>query len=188
MNPENLPTRAARRLSGYLFELSNRRSTHFDTPPVILGYWPKIRNAGTMKFGAWCRFRSIRLRQYIKAETGAVLDVGHNGFMNDGVHIHATQSIKIGSYVKIGDMVYIYDTDAHPVSPERPIRQKPIVIGHNVWIGAKSIILAGAHIGDHAVIAAGSIVIGEVPPRSVVAGVPARVVRTFEAPDDWVRS
>jgi acetyltransferase-like isoleucine patch superfamily enzyme len=48
-------------------------------------------------------------------------------------------------------------------------------------------VLAGSEIGDHAVIAAGAVVRGRVPPRSVVAGSPAKVVRTFECADDWVR-
>jgi len=48
-------------------------------------------------------------------------------------------------------------------------------------------VLAGSEIGDHAVIAAGAVVRGRVPPRSVVAGSPAKVVRTFDCADDWVR-
>jgi len=48
-------------------------------------------------------------------------------------------------------------------------------------------ILAGTTIGDHAVIAAGSIVTGEIPPKSLAAGNPARVIKSFECSDDWVR-
>ena len=53
---------------------------------------------------------------------------------------------------------------------------------------ARAVILPGVTIGDHAVIGAGSIVSSDIPPRSVAAGVPARVVRTFECPDDWRRT
>ena len=73
-------------------------------------------------------------------------------------------------------------------SPDSPVSQAPVMIGNNVWIGARAMILAGSRIGDHAVIAANSVVNGDVPARSVAAGAPARVVRTFEAPDNWVRN
>jgi acetyltransferase-like isoleucine patch superfamily enzyme len=155
-----------RRLSGYLFAAVKRPQITFAAPPRIDGYWPKIINGGTITFGTWCIFRSIRLRQCINAGKDAVLEIGHHGFLNDGVHIAVAQSIKIGNFVKIGDMTYIYDTDYHPVEPARPVKQRPIIIGHNVWIGARSIILAGAEIGDHAVIAAGSVVTGKIPARS----------------------
>jgi acetyltransferase-like isoleucine patch superfamily enzyme len=56
-----------------------------------------------------------------------------------------------------------------------------------VWVGAKSIILPGSVIGDHCVIAAGSIVTGEIPAKSLVAGTPVRVIKTLNIPDGWIR-
>jgi acetyltransferase-like isoleucine patch superfamily enzyme len=61
------------------------------------------------------------------------------------------------------------------------------VIEDNVWIGRAAIVLPGVTVGRHSVVAAGAIVVDDVPPRSVVAGSPARVVSTFDCPDDWVR-
>ena len=56
----------------------------------------------------------------------------------------------------------------------------PIVIGKDVWIGSGAILLPGVHVGDGAVVAAGSVVREDVPPRTVVAGVPARIINPVE--------
>jgi acetyltransferase-like isoleucine patch superfamily enzyme len=69
------------------------------------------------------------------------------------------------------------DSRFHPAAPDVPVRSAPVYIGHNVWIGTNSIILAGASIGDHSVIAAGSVVAGDIPGRAVAGGAPARVIR-----------
>lgn len=62
-------------------------------------------------------------------------------------------------------------------------RSRPVIIGHDVWIGHGAIILAGRTIGNGAVIAAGAVVTRDVPPYSIFAGVPARVVKQRFAPD-----
>ncbi|MGE3623412.1 MAG: DapH/DapD/GlmU-related protein [Bdellovibrionales bacterium] len=151
------------------------------------GYFPHFNVEGRIIFDAECYFRSFRLRQFITVRRGAELHIGSNVFMNDGVNICASKSIHIGHSAKIGDMVYIYDSDFHVVCPDLPVREKPVVVGDNAWIGACSIILPGAVIGSHSVIGAGSVVTGEIPPCSVAAGVPARVIKSFAAPENWRR-
>ncbi|MDP3981085.1 MAG: acyltransferase [Chlamydiota bacterium] len=137
--------------------------------------------------GANCSFRSFRLRQYFTVYKNAELEIGEGSFFNDGVNLGAAQSIKIGHHTKIGDMTYIYDTDFHQLSPEASTKCSPVIIGNNVWIGANSMILPGSVIGDHSVIAAGSIVTGEIPPKSLAAGIPAKLIKTLNIPDDWLR-
>ena len=56
----------------------------------------------------------------------------------------------------------------------------PITVGRNVWIGSNATILQGVTIGENAVVAAGAVVTRDVPPNTVVGGVPARVIKTFE--------
>jgi maltose O-acetyltransferase len=164
-----------------------KRHVSFDNPPSFSGRWPVIRNEGTMHLGANCFFRSFRLRQHITVCKNAELKIAHNSFLNDGVTIHSTQAISIGHHAKIGDMTYIYDTDFHEIAPDLVVRQAPVIIGDNVWIGTKSIILADSVIGDHSVIAAGSIVTGKIPPKSLAAGAPARVIKTLDMRDSWIR-
>ena len=67
------------------------------------------------------------------------------------------------------------------------IKTEPVLIGRNVWIGCNVVILPGAVIGDHSVIAAGSVVHGTIPPRVLAAGNPARVLREIGALDGWRR-
>jgi acetyltransferase-like isoleucine patch superfamily enzyme len=99
-----------------------------------------------------------------------------------GSHIVAHQSIGIGDDVWTGPYVYITDQNHGYVDPDTPIgRQlpvnRPVTIGAGSWLGAGVIVLPGARIGRNVVIAAGSVVRGEVPDHCVVAGVPAKIVR-----------
>jgi acetyltransferase-like isoleucine patch superfamily enzyme len=59
---------------------------------------------------------------------------------------------------------------------------RPIRIGHNVWIGTHVTILGGVTVGDHAVVAAGAVVTGDVEPYTIVGGVPARVLKRLQRP------
>ncbi|MBN8419162.1 MAG: acyltransferase [Verrucomicrobia bacterium] len=153
----------------------------------VSGEWPDILNHGSFHLGAGFCFRSFRTKTRIDVFKGATLSIGDGCFINDGVNICCSTAITIGPHVKIADWAVLYDTDFHPVAPAEKVRSEPITIGKNVWIGARVMILPGATIGDHSVIAAGAIVRGEIPPRSIAAGVPAKVIKTFECADDWVR-
>ncbi|MGS0690377.1 acyltransferase [Shewanella sp. 0m-4] len=155
--------------------------------PSFSGGWPNIHNKGAMHLGRQCCFRSFRLHQNITVQAGAFLEIGDGSFFNDGVNICATQSIKIGHHTKIGDMTYIFDTDFHQLTPDREIKKGPVIIGNNVWVGANSMILAGSSIGDNSVIAAGSIVVDKIPPNCLAAGTPAKVIKSLNIPDGWLR-
>ena len=117
---------------------------------------------------------------------GSRLTIGNNVGIS-GSSICATTSVTIGDNVLVGSGCLITDTDAHPVNyldrrenkPNATL-SKPIVIGNDVFIGARSIILKGVTIGDRAVIGAGSVVTQGVPSDCIVAGNPARVVRHLE--------
>jgi acetyltransferase-like isoleucine patch superfamily enzyme len=185
---KNVFVRGLSQLKSVLVRLSLKvDNVGYESAPIFSGRWPKITNKGRIYIAENCSFRSFRTRQHITVTKDAILEIGRNTFMNDGANLFATLSVKIGKNCKIGDMTYIYDTDFHQVSPQHPTKRAPISIGNNVWIGARSTILAGADIGDHSVIAAGSTVTGEIPAKSLAGGSPARVIRTLDVPDDWVR-
>lgn len=156
--------------------------------PAIIGMLPKIENKGVLRMAANCMFRSFRLRQHFTVRKDATLEIGDGAFFNDGVNLCATLEIRVGRHAKIGDQTYIYDSDFHQVAPDAPVRRAPVSIGNNVWIGANSMILAGASIGDNSVIAAGSIVVGAIAANCLAAGAPAKVVRALAIPEGWVRS
>jgi len=121
-----------------------------------------------------------------------VLRIGDRCVIGRGSHIVAHHSIVIGDDVYTGPYVYITDQNHSYADPNLPIgRQWPVndavSIGAGSWLGAGAIILPGARIGRNVVVAAGSVVRGEVPDRCVVAGVPARIVREFQGPAGWSR-
>ena len=116
-------------------------------------------------------------------------DYGYNIFLGDDVFINYDTVILDGAPVTVGNHVFIgpqcgFYTAIHPFSvSERNLgleRALPITIHDNVWIGGKVCILPGVTVGEGAVIGAGSVVTRDVPPYSVVAGNPARVIKTLE--------
>lgn len=104
----------------------------------------------------------------------ARIEIGDNtGF--SGVSINARNLVKIGDNVMFGAGVIIGDNDDHP---ERlGTSEVPIIIGNNVFIGMRCIIMKGVTIGDNAVIGAGSIVTKDIPANCVAAGVPCKVIK-----------
>ena len=107
---------------------------------------------------------------------GATLEL-NGGYMNQNGTIICLRHITIGQDVFIAANVVIRDNDGHNLIGSGHEMSKPIAIGNHVWIGMSVTILKGVTIGDGAVIAAGAVVTRNVPPRSMVGGVPARVIR-----------
>jgi acetyltransferase-like isoleucine patch superfamily enzyme len=105
-------------------------------------------------------------------------DLGDRVFVNRGALITAHTDIHIGDDVLIGPYVVVNSGDHNYSDLTQPIRNQghkasPIAIGNDVWLGAHCVILRGVKIGDGAVVAAGAVVINDVPPRTLVAGIPA---------------
>jgi acetyltransferase-like isoleucine patch superfamily enzyme len=121
-----------------------------------------------------------------------VLRIGDRCVIGRGSHIVAHQSLVIEDDVFTGPYVYITDQNHSYADPDEPIgRQLPhnaaVRIGSGSWLGAGAVVLPGACIGRHVVVAAGAVVRGAVPDRCVVAGVPARVVKQYVPADGWVK-
>lgn len=112
----------------------------------------------------------------ISIKEDAVLEIG-SGFANHGARIHCFNNIKIGNQVYIGDDVAIRDSDGHEIVGSNKAMTLPIVIEDHVWIGARVTIVKGVTIGKGAVVAAGAVVTKDVPSHTMVAGVPARVIK-----------
>jgi serine acetyltransferase len=120
-----------------------------------------------------------------------VVRIGDRCVIGRGSHIIGHWSIDIGDDIQTGPYVYITDQNHTYLDPDEPVgRQWPVEagvrIGSGSWLGANVVVLPGANIGEHVVVAAGAVVRGDVPDRCVVAGVPARIVRRWVPDRGWV--
>ncbi len=113
------------------------------------------------------------------ADDGRNVSIGRTVFIGYDCAFTGHAPITIGDDVMIAHRVNLI-TSGHPVPPERrrhAITAAPITIEANVWIGAAATVVPGVTIGTGSVVAAGSVVTRDVPPATLVAGNPARVVR-----------
>jgi acetyltransferase-like isoleucine patch superfamily enzyme len=112
---------------------------------------------------------------------GENIRVGRNVFINQNCTMYDLGGIDIADDVMVGPNVNII-TSGHPIEPSQRrafVTAKPIVIERNVWIAAGATIIGGVTVGENAVVAAGAVVTRDVPPNTLVAGNPARVIRTI---------
>jgi acetyltransferase-like isoleucine patch superfamily enzyme len=150
----------------------------------------------TLTIGDDCSFLSIPRSNYaginrpcylVTLKPGAVLHLG-DGCGLSGTVISAALSITLGKGVLCGANSTIVDTDFHHVDPTRradhiDVPAAPVVIEDNVWLGMGCTVLKGVTIGRDSVIAAGSVVVGNIPARVIAGGIPAQVLRSLDAPD-----
>lgn len=124
---------------------------------------------------------SFRLFPPIYSDFGLNIEVGKNVFINSGCCFQDQGGIKIGDNALIGHQV-VFATLDHDFNPSKRSNMKasPIIIEKDVWIGAHSTILAGVKIGEGSIVAAGAIVTKDVEPYSIVAGVPAKMIKKIE--------
>jgi acetyltransferase-like isoleucine patch superfamily enzyme len=142
---------------------------------------PRIENFGTMSLGDGTLVRSINVPVELCTAEGAELHIGAEVRLNYGTSIGATGSIKIGDRVRLGPYVMVVDNDFHDIY-NRNIRPKPrpVVIEDDVWLGAKVSVLPGVTIGRGAIVGTGAVVNKDVPPFTIVAGVPAKIVKQLD--------
>ncbi len=124
----------------------------------------------------------------MKTSEGKVgcIEVGENTTLG-GTSIVSYERVKIGSNILFGPEVVIIDGDGHPSDRRLPDNAEakaqctaPIEIGDHAWIGLGAIIMKGVTIGHHAVVAAHSVVVKDVPPHGIVGGNPAKLLKVYE--------
>lgn len=126
------------------------------------------------------------------------IEIGSNVAFSAYVHITCIDSVTIGSGVLFGSKVFVGDHDhgvyrggaqSNPLVPpaQRELGKRgPVMIEENVWLGDNVVVLGPARIGAGAIVGANSVVTGYVPSNSIVAGIPARVVKTFNVTEnEW---
>ncbi len=114
---------------------------------------------------------------------GGTLAIGHATNVNGFTKIFCREGVTIGSECTLSWDVQVMDTDFHAMTvdgEQRPMTA-PVTIGDMVWVGTGAMILKGVTIGDGAVVAAGAVVASDVPPNTVVGGVPAKPLGSVES-------
>lgn len=156
-----------------------RKLTHHGIT-VVTGNlpFPQVINEGGEIFTDNCQFYSgVRL----EVENGGIIRIGKGTYLNRNTVVVARKLVEIGRNCRIAWDVVIMDSDLHAIHG-RTLVDKPVIIEDNVWIGCRSIVLKGVRVGTGAIIAAGSVVTKDVPPNTIVGGVPAKVIYQ-EKPD-----
>ena len=172
MNPVQTRPRWYVRMLAPLYQHRGRcskihRSVRMDTPP----------------------YRKFSLGDYSVVESyscinNAVGDVIIGDHTRLGLHNTVIGPVTIGNHVNLAQGITVTAlnhnfTDHHLRIDEQGVSTTPVTIGHDIWIGANAVILPGVTIGDHSVVAAGAVVTKDVPPHTLVAGVPAKIIKTL---------
>ena len=150
---------------------------------VCAGVTFEIGRDAVVELGRWCW---IGNGCKIRAHEG-VVSVGAKSVLGQECTISAYQHVSIGRECIVADRAMLIDFDHGVVEVERPIREQGIYkrdvrVGHNVWLGYGACVLRGVTIGDNAIVGTSSVLTADVPDNAVVAGVPARVIRSRAAP------
>jgi len=122
----------------------------------------------------------------VNIEKGALFSskVSLGDYSGIGINANISGTCTIGSYVMMGPNVTVITRNHKHSDLDQPMmfqgfeEEKPVVIGDDVWIGERVLILPGVHIGNGCIIAAGAVVTHDVPDYAVVAGVPAKIIKS----------
>lgn len=131
---------------------------------------------------------------------GGDISIGEWCFIGEGTRIWSSGTIQIGDRVLVSHNVNLFDSLTHPLNARLrhaqfkaivllghprsiDLGERPVVVGNDVWIGANACVLRGVTIGEGAIVGAGSVVTHDIPPFTLVAGNPARVIREL-GPDE----
>lgn len=162
-------------------------------PGLRMEELPDLRGQGRISIGAGVRL-SGRMVVSFNNHGAAVpeLVIGDRTFVGHLCSFSVARSVRVGRHCYIAWGTAILDQDGHPIDaaerraglPTPPDAVAPVVIGDDVWIGAGAVILKGVTVGDRAVIATRAVVTRDVPADAVVAGNPARVVKTLGRPGE----
>ena len=151
--------------------------------------WPihgnvlEAMRAGRLEIGAGTLFEPD---VWITAEGNARVRIGAGSFLNIGVMVAAVELVEIGDHCMFANGCFITDGNHRFDDPDKPVpwqgfsTKGPTRIGDNVWCGANVVVTSGVTIGERCVIGANSVVLGDLEPFTIAAGVPARPLKRIE--------
>lgn len=141
--------------------------------------YAQVRERSRMTVG-----RGTGLAPNVSVRNGSRIRIGERSHVGERCYLWAgdtTGEIHLGSQVSLAPGVFITASDYRFVAGEpfrsQPKRERNVIIGNDVWLGANVVITAGVTIGDGCIIGAGAVVTRDLPAGSIAVGVPARVVK-----------
>jgi acetyltransferase-like isoleucine patch superfamily enzyme len=156
---------------------SLRRARRVGRRALVLGL-PKV-DATDLEIGDDVKIWAAHRKTVVSG--GGRIRIGDRCFLNSGTVLIAVEEVVLGDDVALANEVMVIDSNSHGVEG-RPHVQAPIRIGNGCWIGNRAIVLPGVTIGRRVLVAAGAVVTRDVPDDVLVAGNPARVVRSLTYP------
>ena len=123
---------------------------------------------------------------WLTAPGDARIRIGEGCFLNIAVMVAAMELVEIGEHCMLANGCFVTDANHRFDDPDKPVTWQgfttkgPTRVGDNVWCGANVVITSGVTVGRRCVIGANSVVTKDIPPRSIAAGAPARVIRPIE--------
>ena len=144
-------------------------------------FWrPHIENHGRIVIGSRVRLNSNWAAVELVTGPEGVIEIADGVFINYGTLISAHSRVRIGQNVMVGNYSIIADTEIPGIGEPTgaPLFEaRAVEIGDGAWLAARVTVLPGTRIGAGAIIAAGSVVCGEIPAGAVAGGIPARILR-----------
>ena len=129
----------------------------------------------------------IRLSVWSDHTTKGLIRIGDYCLICPGVRIGSADSITIGNNCMLASNAYIADSDWHDIYNRIAMgKTKPVLIADNVWVGDGAVICKGVSIGQNSIIGAGAIVVKDIPPNSIAAGNPAKVIKHLDPKEKMV--
>ncbi len=123
---------------------------------------------------------------WITAPGRARVRIGAGTFLNQGVMVASREMVEIGEHCMLANGCFVSDAAHRFDDPDKPVpwqgftSKGPTRIGANCWLGAHAVVTSGVTVGERCVVGAGSVVTHDIPPFSIAAGAPARVLRSVE--------
>ncbi|MFZ5571872.1 MAG: acyltransferase [Thermodesulfobacteriota bacterium] len=159
---------------------------------TVLQPWNLILFGSPIRIGKFANIittpeHKVRLSIWSETEDIPGIRIGDYCLICPGVRIGAARQITIGDNCMLAGNVYITDADWHGIYNRiEPGNNEPVTLEENVWVGDSAIVCKGVTIGRNSIIGAGAVVVGDIPPNTVAAGNPARVVKDLDTREKFV--
>jgi acetyltransferase-like isoleucine patch superfamily enzyme len=191
-----------RKIKGYFQQLHYRNISESDL--AIFAHTARVLNVRKVREAIQVGKSSMILGELLTFAHAGSIEIGDHCYVGENSRIWSADKIQIGNRVLISHNVNIHDTDGHPINPqarhkhflEITTRGHPeinvgipaasIAIGDDVWVGFNATILKGVSIGEGAIIGACSVVTKDVLPYTIVAGNPAKLIKSIDRENEFI--